>query len=196
MNYQLYLAVLVLCCVSLCSSLDCTRNAKEKCQEDCHWIEINNTCFDCPLGFYGRHCSSPCRYPNFGKHCQQDCSHCEKEVCNASFGCLTSNATIYKEDKEKTSPDSDLALVIGFSVGFGVVMVIAAFFIITITNRRFYTRHLRENAHYVGSVVTEHTISTNHRPPEQYTILCDNNEPTDGGIYMLASTLRYENVRV
>eukprot|EP00105_Crassostrea_gigas_P017920 XP_011435873.1 PREDICTED: uncharacterized protein LOC105334206 isoform X2 [Crassostrea gigas] len=189
MNYQLYLAVLVLCCVSLCSSLDCKRNAKEKCQEDCHWIEINNTCIDCPLGFYGRHCSSQCRYPNFGKHCQQDCSHCEKEVCNASFGCLT-------KDKEETSPDSDLALVIGFSVGFGVVMVIAAFFIITITNRRFYTRHLRENAHYVGSVVTEHTISTNHRPLEQYTILCDNNEPTDGGIYMLASTLRYENVRV
>lgn len=87
-------------------------------------------------------------------------------------------------------------MVIGFSVGFGVVMVIAAFFIITITNRRFYTRHLRENAHYVGSVVTEHTISTNHRPLEQYAILCDNNEPTDGGIYMLASTLRYENVRV
>lgn len=189
MNYQLYLAVLVLFCVSLCSSLDCTRNAKEGCQEDCHWIEINNTCIDCPLGFYGINCSSPCRYPNFGNRCQQDCSHCEQEVCNASFGCLT-------KEKEETSPDSDLALVIGFSVGFGVVMVIAAFFIITITNRRFYMRHLRENAHYVGSVVTEHTISTNHRPPEQYTILCDNNEPTDGGIYMLASTLRYENVQV
>lgn len=104
--------------------------------------------------------------------------------------------SFFVEEKEETSPDSDLDLVIGFSVGFGVVMVIAAFFIITITNRRFYMRHLRENAHYVGSVVTEHTISTNHRPPEQYTILCDNNEPTDGGIYMLASTLRYENAQV
>lgn len=92
--------------------------------------------------------------------------------------------------------DSDLAMIVSFSVGFGVLVVIAAFFIITITNRRFYTRHLRENAHYIGSVVTEQTISTNNRPTEQYTILCDNNEPTDGGIYMLASTIRYENVQV
>lgn len=189
MKYQPTLAVLVLCCVSMYSSLDCKRNAKEKCQEDCHWSEINNICIDCPLGFYGINCSSPCRYPNFGKLCQQDCSHCEKEVCNSSFGCLTSNVTAYKEDKKETSSDSDLAIIIGFSVGFGVVVVIAAFFIITITNRRFYTRHLRENAHYIGSVVTEHTISTNYRPPEQNTIHCDNNEPTDGGIYMLASTL-------
>lgn len=95
----------------------------------------------------------------------------------------------FLEDKKETSSDSDLAIIIGFSVGFGVVVLIAAFFIITITNRRFYTRHLRENAHYIGSVVTEHTISTNYRPPEQNTIHCDNNEPTDGGIYMLASTL-------
>lgn len=89
-------------------------------------------------------------------------------------------------------------MIIGCSVGFGVVMVIAAFFIITITNRRFYTRHLRENTHYVGSLVTKHTISTNEGPTEQYicTILCDKNEPTDGGIYMLASTLRYENVQI
>lgn len=90
----------------------------------------------------------------------------------------------FLEDKKETSSDSDLAIIIGFSVA-----VIAAFFIITITNRRFNTRHLRENAHYIGSVVTEHTISTNYRPPEQNTIHCDNNEPTDGGIYMLASTL-------
>lgn len=88
------------------------------------------------------------------------------------------------------------------------MVLIAAFCIITITNRRFYTRHLRENARYVGhktskrnalnvgSVVTQHTISTNYKSTEQYTILCDTNEPTDGGIYMLASKLRYENVQV
>lgn len=92
--------------------------------------------------------------------------------------------------KQEGGLDSYLALVIGCSVGFGVVMVIETFLIITITNRRFFTRYLRENAHCVGSVVTEHTFSTNHRPPEQYTIICDNNDPTDGGIYMLGSTLQ------
>lgn len=92
--------------------------------------------------------------------------------------------------KQEGGLDSNLALVIGCSVGLGVVMVIEAFLIITITNRRFFTRCLRENTHYVGSVVTEHTFCTNHRPPEQYTIICDNNDPTDGGIYMLGSTLQ------
>lgn len=92
--------------------------------------------------------------------------------------------------KQEGGFDSDFALAIGCSVGCGVVMVIEAFLIITITNRRFFTRYLRENAHCVGSVVTEHTFSTNHRPPGQYTIICDNNDPTDGGIYMLGSTLQ------
>lgn len=92
--------------------------------------------------------------------------------------------------KQEGGLDSNLALVIGCSVGLGVVMVIEAFLIITITNRRFFTRCLRENTHYVGSVVTEHTFCTNHRPPDQYTIICENNDPTDGGIYMLGSTLQ------
>lgn len=91
---------------------------------------------------------------------------------------------------QEGSLDSNLALVIGCSVGFGVVVLIEAFLIITITNRKFFTICLRENAHYVGSVVTEHTFCTNHRPPEQYTIICENNDPTDGGIYMLGSTLQ------
>lgn len=92
--------------------------------------------------------------------------------------------------KREGSLDSDFAFIIGCSVGFGVGVLIEAFLIITITNRRFFTRCLRENAHCVGSVVTEHTFCTNHRPPEQYTIICENNDPTDGGIYMLGSTLQ------
>lgn len=89
---------------------------------------------------------------------------------------LVKQLLFFLEDKMETSSDSDLAAVIGFSVGFGVMVLIAAFCIITITNRRFYTRHQRENAHYVGSVVTKHTIFTNYRPTEQYTILCENHE--------------------
>lgn len=92
--------------------------------------------------------------------------------------------------KREGSLDSDFAFIIGCSVGFGVVVLIEAFLIITITNRRFFTSFLRENAHCVGSVVTEHTFSTNRRSPEQYTIICENNDPTDGGIYMLGSTLQ------
>lgn len=42
------------------------------------------------------------------------------------------------EYKEEASSDSKFAIIIGFSVGVGVVVLIAAFFIITITNRRHY----------------------------------------------------------
>lgn len=46
---------------------------------------------DCETGFYGRNCSSPCRYPNYGKDCQQDCSHCNLDECNSTLGCMSSD---------------------------------------------------------------------------------------------------------
>lgn len=61
------------------------------------------------------------------------------------------------------SLDLDFVLVIGFFVGFGVVMVIVVFFIIIIINRRFYMRYLRENVYYVGFVVIEYIIFMNYR---------------------------------
>lgn len=56
--------------------------------------------------------------------------------------------------------DKGLQLIIGLSVGIGIVLVIAAFLVITVANRKFYARHIRENAHYFGSVVREHSIAT------------------------------------
>lgn len=44
---------------------------------------------DCPIGYFGNNCSSPCRYPNYGKECQHNCSHCGNETCNSTFGCPT-----------------------------------------------------------------------------------------------------------
>lgn len=93
--------------------------------------------------------------------------------------------------------DNGLQLIIGLTVGIGVVLVIAAFLVINIANRRFYTRHIRENAHYIGSVVTEHSITTDmYKPPESSNHYCIENEATDSGLYMLAGTLRYEHVNL
>lgn len=49
---------------------------------------------DCPDGLYGINSSRQCRYPNYGKDCQQDCSHCNREMCNSTVGCLTLDGTI------------------------------------------------------------------------------------------------------
>lgn len=83
-------------------------------------------------------------------------------------------------------------MIIGLSLGFGIVLMIVAFFVITVANRKFYMRQIRENAHYVGSVVTEHSSTTNNldRSPGPYTRYCGASEITDSSIYMLASSLR------
>lgn len=86
--------------------------------------------------------------------------------------------------------DKDLQLIIGLSVGFGVVLVISAFIVITVVNRKFYTRHIRDNAHYVGSVVTEHSLTTSmYKHAELYSRHGSESEPTDSDVYMLAGTL-------
>lgn len=77
----------------------------------------------------------------------------------------------------------------------GAVLIIAAFLVINKANRRFYTRHIRANAHYIGSLVTEHSITTDmYKPPESSNHYCIENEATDSGVYMLAGTLPYEHV--
>lgn len=69
------------------------RKSKENCLEDCQWSKVDK-CIDCPDGFYGINCSRQCRYPNYGKDCQQDCSHCNREICNSTVGCLTQDGAI------------------------------------------------------------------------------------------------------
>lgn len=92
-QYQTYVAVTTVCCTMLCASLNCERKSKENCLEDCQWSKVDK-CIDCPDGFYGINCSRQCRYPNYGKDCQQDCSHCNREICNSTVGCLTQDGTI------------------------------------------------------------------------------------------------------
>lgn len=90
-------------------------------------------------------------------------------------------------------------MIIGISVGFGILLMIVAFVVINTANRKFYTRQIRENAHYVGSVVTEQSItSTLYRPVD---LTCTGHcsahagDASDSSIYMLASTIRKQNVR-
>lgn len=95
--------------------------------------------------------------------------------------------------------DKGLLLIICLSVGIGVVLVIAAFLVINVSNRRFYTRLIKENAFYVGSVMTEHSLTTDmYKPPESSTSYCGESEAVDSGVNMLAiaSTRRYETVNL
>lgn len=85
-------------------------------------------------------------------------------------------------------------MVIGVFVGVSAIVVIAVLFVISFANRRFYSKQIRENAYYVGSVVSEHVTTTLCRVPEKRSDICDENIPTDNNTYMLASSLRYENI--
>lgn len=77
----------------------------------------------------------------------------------------------------------ELQLIIRLSVGIGDVPVIGAFLVITVANRRFYTRYIRENARFIGSVMTEHTITNDmYKPPESSTRYCGESKPTDSGV--------------
>lgn len=93
---------------------------------------------------------------------------------------------------ESTTSNHDLPMIIGLSLGLSIVLMIVAFVVITVANRKFYTRNIRENAHSVGSVVTEHSSTTNNldRTPEPYVSYCSASEATESSIYMLASSCR------
>lgn len=93
---------------------------------------------------------------------------------------------------ESTTSNHDLPMIIGLSLGLGIVLMVVAFVVITVANRKFYTRNIRENAHSVGSVVTEHSSTTNNldRTPEPYVSYCSASEATESSIYMLASSCR------
>lgn len=166
----------------------CSSKAKQ-CPEDKYYNPKIHNCTDCPSGYYGPNCSNSCRYPLYGVKCQEEC-HCPKKTCDPVFGFLD-----YGLDGHDY--DNGLQVIIGLSFRIGVVLVIAAFLVITVANGRFYTRHIRENAHYIGSAMTEHSITTDmYKPPESSTRYCSESEPTNSGVYMLAGTRRYETVNL
>lgn len=70
-------------------------------------------------------------------------------------------------------------MVIRIFVGISAVLVIAVLFVIAFTNRRFYSRQIRKNAQYVGSVVSEHLTTTLCRAPVLRNDICDEIIPTE-----------------
>ncbi|XP_052710980.1 uncharacterized protein LOC128185425 [Crassostrea angulata] len=129
MVYHLCGAIFLFCCTLRCASLNSKRFSKHKCYEDCQWIEVMNKCIDCETGFYGRNCSSPCRYPNYGKACQLDCSHYNLEECNSTLGCLSSDVPTSQD--YNTSKESSIRLkyiIIGLiTSGFFATFIIIAY---------------------------------------------------------------------
>ena len=91
---------------------------------------------------------------------------------------------------ENDLENKDHLLAISIPVGFGFVIVIAVFIVITIANRRFFMGHMRQNALYVGSSVAQQCVSTHIYRPEQPTSLSDSNND----IYSVANSLRRPNV--
>lgn len=160
-----------------------------QCRYDKYYNTKIHNCTDCLPGYYGLNCRESCRYPNYGVKCQEGCN-CSQIACNHIIGCLD-NAL------DEHDNNNGHLLIIGLSVGIGVALIIVAFFIITARNRRLYTRQIRENAHYIGSVVTEHSMTTNmYNPSEPCSRHCSESEATDSGVYMLAGTLRYEHINL
>ncbi|XP_052711143.1 platelet endothelial aggregation receptor 1-like [Crassostrea angulata] len=158
-----------------------------QCPNDKYFHPMMNICTDCTPGYYGPNCSKPCRYPGYGSWCQKEC-FCNMTICSHVSGCSEYDL----DGHESTTSNNDIPMIIGLSLGFGIVLMIVAFFVITVANRKFYMGQIRENAHYVGSVVTEHSSTTNNldRSPGPYTRYCGASEITDSSIYMLASSLR------
>lgn len=78
----------------------------------------------------------------------------------------SNNSCLYSESQNMIQ-GLNLPLVIGVFVGVAAVIVIAVLLVISFANRRFYSRQIRENAYYVGSVVSEHVTTTLCRVPEQ-----------------------------
>ncbi|XP_034335143.2 uncharacterized protein [Magallana gigas] len=186
MFYQLTSICLLL---YLNAEVFCSSSAKQ-CPSDQYYNPKIHNCTDryigCPLGYYGSNCSGSCRYPSYGVECQEECL-CPKKVCDHVFGCLDYTFDGHGIIKE-------FQLIVCLLVGIGVVLVIAVFLLNNVANRRFYARHIRENVHYIGSLMKEHSITTDmYKPPE-----LSESEPTDGGVNMLAiaSTHRYETVNL
>lgn len=179
MKYQSVRFIFLLCNITFCKTYNCRRHEKQdKCTTDCVWIQSNNKCIDCPNGYFGINCSSPCRYPNYGKDCQHDCSHCVKEACNSTFGCPTNGEKESKggqHDTMKLDP-----IIIGIVTSSGFFLVLISFVIVTILNRKRFVRKLRKRVHYIESVIEDlhenGTLPRNqiHTPNNDATYINDN----------------------
>uniref|UniRef100_A0A8W8MNA8 Uncharacterized protein n=1 Tax=Magallana gigas TaxID=29159 RepID=A0A8W8MNA8_MAGGI len=132
------------------------------------------------------------------ENCLEDCQWSKVDKCidcpDGFYGINCSRQCRTGQLKEKFPGDSNLPMVIGIVVGVSAVLVIATLLIIELVNRRFYSRQIKLNAHYVGSVMSEHITSTLWRPTEQRIDICDVDISTDNSIYMLADSRRYENM--
>nr|XP_022294536.1 uncharacterized protein LOC111104725 isoform X3 [Crassostrea virginica] len=149
------------------TSFNCSRNSKETCLTDCSWSTEENKC----------------------KGIQITGTIASKIVPTAVSNNATPCLAVLQKGTEKDHSNEDHLLAISIPVGFGVVIVIAVFIVITITNRRFFAGHMRQNALYVGSVVAEHCVSTDIYRPEQQTSSPDFNNDT----YAVVNSIRRPN---
>ncbi|XP_056014156.1 protein draper-like isoform X2 [Ostrea edulis] len=119
---------------------------------------------DCEAGYYGRNCSLPCRYPNYGKKCQSECN-CTKTLCSYITGCQpsTDNVLIYtttekdnitdiiliytttEKDEHSTAVKEDLqtVIIIGCSIVFGVIVFFVSI-IIALVKRNKQSKRKKE----------------------------------------------------
>ncbi|XP_061177281.1 uncharacterized protein LOC133186014 [Saccostrea echinata] len=165
-------------------------NSQMSCPDDTFYNKETGNCTECQPGYIGSKCSIPCRYPNYGHDCQYKCI-CVQEFCNHIFGCI--------KDIQKNGESKDSNTIIIVVTVIGIILIIIAFIIISIANRRFFTRHIRQNAHHVGTIMAEHTGNTYNphlHPSQEYSRPDETCTPTDNGVYVLANTLRYENISV
>ncbi|XP_056014172.1 multiple epidermal growth factor-like domains protein 10 isoform X6 [Ostrea edulis] len=150
----------------------------ERCHKECNCtVEyctsdkgcINKTIYEnigagCEAGYYGRDCSVPCRYPNYGKKCQSECN-CTKTLCSHITGCQprTDNVLIYtttekdnitgiiliytttEKDDHSTAVKEDLqtVIIIGCSIVFGVIVFFVSI-IIALVKRNKQSKRKKE----------------------------------------------------
>ncbi|XP_048769952.2 uncharacterized protein LOC125676099 isoform X1 [Ostrea edulis] len=163
-------------------------NTQKTCPENYRFSVSKEKCIECEDGYLGLNCSLSCRFPSYGDDCQSLCQ-CRLELCSHISGCA------YDADNEDDGSSNNI--LISVLAVCGIFLIIGAFVVISRANRKFFTRHLRNNAHYVASVMAEQssntlTSSVYHRTANPV----NTSTATDNGVYAFANTMRYENVNI
>ncbi|XP_056014747.1 uncharacterized protein LOC125676900 [Ostrea edulis] len=153
-------------------------NTQKTCPENYRFSFSKEKCIECDAGYHGLNCSLSCRFPNYGEDCQNLCQ-CRLELCSHISGCA------YDADNEDDCSSKNILISV-LAIG-GTLLIIGAFVVIWRANRKFFTRHLRNNAHYVASVMAEQfsnapTTSVYHRTANPVNATT----ATDNGAYAFA----------
>ncbi|XP_052679302.1 uncharacterized protein LOC128160076 [Crassostrea angulata] len=87
-EYSMMLSYISCICVITIIFTWATRINRAACNvtEHCGYntYKDGNVCRDCPVGYFGFHCSNKCPPPSYGVHCSQVC---KCSPCDHAFGC-------------------------------------------------------------------------------------------------------------